>query len=1053
MKKGLLLLLSICLSVLGAHPLASQDLKQTKRPLRAVPAPDLPRYGSAQAFIRDHPGGGLRAHGTQAGTARLLPMGAAARVSLGQKGMKPFSFFLQDVQLLRAPDGTVRWMQGRLGQAEAAVGKNASEAQRADAALAVLQALARALKLDDPARELRLMHAAVDDLGYTHVRFAQTFGGLPVWGRDLYVHFDAQGVAYAVNGAYVPTPRGLDLAPQRAPEDALETVVADLKARGRWAPLSDEDAAWLGLDAPQTRLVIYPVPDGPVRLAFEVALHPNLVEWFSYLVDARTGEILGRIARHCTLRPDPDLGARAHLAGLRRTAPSRSGAFLDATATDLNGVQQSLRVFLEDDGTHFLLSDLRNIGAFTLPDIPRVGGAVTLDANNQDDFTANLTHVTSGDNTWNDPASVSAHVNMAVAYDYYRDTHGRQAINDRDESMISIVHITEEGQPMENAFWNGRIMGYGDGGTVFKPLAGGLDVAVHETTHGVIEHSANLVYQFQPGALNESMADVFGAMVDRGDFLMGEDIIQPGFGSALRDLADPASPGLNPSFRQPAHMNEFVNLGLEDDNGGVHVNSGIPNRAAFLVIDALGHDRAEQIYYRALTRYLTRSSQFGDARMALERAAADLHGAGSAEVLAVRTAFDAVGITDETSGPGDSEGNEVDPAEGTNLIAFLLEDGRVGLADLDALEFSVFDPNDALASTFTQLSTPADGSALYFINSDLKLARIDLATNDVFVFDDLFVAQEGDLWNVAVSPDDNFAVLASAYDNDPFVYITNGVDIAPIPLKAQTSQEGVLDESIVFPDVLSWSPNPALPRVTFDALREVTVGSDQVQFWSIFELDFATGRIFNLLGAQPAGVSVGNITYSNTDPDVVAFNVLDDQTGALSVVVADLASGAFIEVDPGADIDDPERPTFSPDDAQLAFTSVANNQIRLFAFDTGALTSLTFPEAVFHPRWFARAVGTDVEEAEVPERVALHAAYPNPFNPATTVAFSLPQTERVVLRVYNVLGQQVALLLDAVRPPGEHRLAWDASGLPSGTYLLRLHAGDTLQTRKVVLAK
>ncbi len=145
---------------------------------------------------------------------------------------------------------------------------------------------------------------------------------------------------------------------------------------------------------------------------------------------------------------------------------------------------------------------------------------------------------------------------------------------------------------MDNAFWSGTFIAYGDGAEAFDPLAEGLDVAAHEMSHGVIQHTVNLEYRNQSGALNESMADVFGVMVDRGDWRLGEDVVRSRqfFASgALRDMADPhngVSQGRN--GWQPAHMDEFRDLPLSADNGGVHLNSGIPNRACFLIAEAIG---------------------------------------------------------------------------------------------------------------------------------------------------------------------------------------------------------------------------------------------------------------------------------------------------------------------------------------------------------------------------------------------------------------------------------------------------------------------------------
>ena len=151
-------------------------------------------------------------------------------------------------------------------------------------------------------------------------------------------------------------------------------------------------------------------------------------------------------------------------------------------------------------------------------------------------------------------------------------------------------------------------------------------------THGVTQYSANLEYQNQSGALNESWSDVFGALVDTLNWTMGELIVKD-FTSfptgALRDLKNPHNGGTQGSASwQPATMSEYQQLSNDQngDNGGVHINSGIPNHAFYLAATSIGRIKAGQIWYRALTVYLTRTAQFIDARIATEKAATDLYG-------------------------------------------------------------------------------------------------------------------------------------------------------------------------------------------------------------------------------------------------------------------------------------------------------------------------------------------------------------------------------------------------------------------------------------------
>ncbi|MFA5802459.1 MAG: M4 family metallopeptidase [Thermoleophilia bacterium] len=234
-----------------------------------------------------------------------------------------------------------------------------------------------------------------------------------------------------------------------------------------------------------------------------------------------------------------------------------------------------------------------------------------------------------------DSTAQNAHNNIGLTYDYYYNTFSRDSFNGGGAQLTSTVHYSTS---YNNAFWNGSQMTYGDGdGSVFSPLGNALDVVAHELTHGVTQYSANLVYSYQSGALNESYSDVFGVMVDRDDWLMGEDVYTPGTpGDALRSMSNPTTYG------QPDHMNSYVNT--SSDNGGVHTNSGIPNKAAYNVATSIGKDKMEKIWYRTLTVYLDTSSQFVDARDASIQAATDLYGGSSAEVTAVNNGFAAVGI-------------------------------------------------------------------------------------------------------------------------------------------------------------------------------------------------------------------------------------------------------------------------------------------------------------------------------------------------------------------------------------------------------------------------
>lgn len=234
-------------------------------------------------------------------------------------------------------------------------------------------------------------------------------------------------------------------------------------------------------------------------------------------------------------------------------------------------------------------------------------------------------------------AGVDAHFYANKVYDYYLNNFDRDSYDNNGAKIQSIVNY---GKDYNNAAWTGQFMIYGDGdGEQFAPFSGSKDVVAHELTHAVTEKTAQLTYQDQSGALNESFSDVFGYFVDPENWLLGEDIYTPGKdGDALRSLSNPED------YNQPAHMDQYYTG--TDDNGGVHTNSGIPNKAGYLTIKAIGKDKAQEIYYLALTQYLSSNSNFVDAKIALTKAATELYGEDSSEVDAVDKAWNDVGVTE-----------------------------------------------------------------------------------------------------------------------------------------------------------------------------------------------------------------------------------------------------------------------------------------------------------------------------------------------------------------------------------------------------------------------
>jgi bacillolysin len=468
---------------------------------------------------------------------------------------------------------------------------------------------------------LKVKNIETDELGMTHVRFNQAVNGVNVEGSELVVHFNKENEVVLVNGRVNQTVTDalVDTTASLSSEAALKVAKSSVNA--------PEELTY----EPTSELVVYPF-EGKNHTAYKVNVNfmgDEPGNWFVF-VDAKTGEIIDQY------------NGLMHADEMKTQKGAGKGVHGEHRELHITPVKE------ENAGTKFSLADYSHAN---------LGGIVTYDAKN-DNTSSNDTLYVGNSAAFisdYDRAAVDAHYNSEKVYDYFLNEHGRNSLDGKGMAIISKVHY---GKNYNNASWNGRWMTYGDGdGKFMISLSAGLDVAAHEMTHGVITHSANLVYRNQSGALNESFADVFGALVDDSDWEMGEDIMAPeakaNGSTVLRSLSNPNGVVVSNEQRRaystnggvyPDHMDEFYHMPTSVDGGGVHVNSSITNHAAYLIAQDLGREKLGKIYYRALTVYLTPNSNFSDARKAIVQSAVDLYGEGSAEEAAAKSGFDAVGI-------------------------------------------------------------------------------------------------------------------------------------------------------------------------------------------------------------------------------------------------------------------------------------------------------------------------------------------------------------------------------------------------------------------------
>jgi bacillolysin len=941
--------------------------------------------------------------------------------------------------------GTPRYMEFSPSSQGKATAGIPTRSQAISKAASFLETNKSLLKIHDPVAEFSVVSVRTDKHGFTHVRYQQKFQGVEVWAKDIYVHINGKGEVESFNGVYAQTPSTLASVSEKVTStEGIATVQSELKGKGYTEAVPAPYRQVLKYNGPSARKVVWLDRFNVPHLAWFVEVRTGIDHDWYYFVDAISGRVL-----------------RSYDNVDHDGATSSSG-------TDLNGVTRSFGSY-QTSGTYYMIDTAEPMYDAAHSQIPNnaVGAIATLDLKGTDlSAQSQFYFVTSTNNTWSDPSTVSAEYNAAVTYNYYRTVFGRNSIDDSGMTIYSIVHVTENGQSMENAFWNGGLMAYGDGGQVFKPLAGGIDVAAHEMTHGVTQHSANLEYVDQSGALNESMSDAFAVMVDTLNWTIGEtvvkDLVDFPTGS-LRDMADPHNGGSSGSASwQPANMGEFVST--TDDNGGVHTNSGIPNHALYLVATSIGRTEASRIWYRALTDYLTRSSQFVDARIATVQAAADLYGASSGEVTAVKNAWSSVGVTDSVG----SAPPPVSTITGANWLLVTNTDpndpNSLYMARTTISSNSDFSP----LSTTTVLSKPAvadNGSIVIFVDGDHNLRA--LAT-DASNPQETILDTSGVWGSVAIGPGLSSIALTSKYIDTTIYYLDLTSSVSKSFKIVTQSYDGPGAKTALYADEMSFDPSGQL--LLFDSYNEIPgAQGDTLSYWNIDLLNVASGTMVNVFPPQST-INLANPAFSKTSTYRFTFDYWDNSTSSDYVMAADFNTGnSGIVAGPQNVLG---YPSYSADDDTIAYHTMVNYQSALhdgiekmplqsdLLTGTGASVSHTV-DATF-PVWFIIGTrATDVKDGHqtVPNSFSLMQNYPNPFNPSTSISYQLSAASDVNLTVFDVLGRKVATLVNGRQNAGVHTAVFEGGNLPSGVYFCRLSSigreGTVSNTavRKMVLLK
>ncbi|MFF7993140.1 M4 family metallopeptidase [Kitasatospora xanthocidica] len=471
--------------------------------------------------------------------------------------------------------------------------------------------------------------AVVDADGTRHLRYERTFAGLPVLGGDLVVHQKADGTVISVDkatGAQIAVP---SLTPQIPADKAAAQATGAVQSTIGIAADEDESPLTEVHQTGAAKLVVW-ATDGAPRLAYQTTVEGLRADGTPssqlLVTDAATGQVLSTHEQ------------------VRTASGTGNGVFVGTVPLTTTAVT----------------------GGFSLKDASR-GGQSTSDLKGRTSGSGTL--YTDTDNVWGtgtvssgQSAAVDAQYGAAATWDFYKNTFGRSGIRNDGVGAASRVHY---GKNYVNAFWSDQCfcMSYGDGASNTHPLTE-IDVAGHEMTHGVTANTANLNYSGESGGLNEGTSDIFGTMVewyanlstDKPDYLIGEQINLNGNGTPLRYMDQPSKDGASADYWSSSvgsldvHYssgvaNHFFYLLAEGSGAktinGVNYNSPTYNGST---LAGIGRDKAAQVWYKALTTYMTSTTNYAAARTATLKAATDLYGAGSVEYNAVAATWAAVNV-------------------------------------------------------------------------------------------------------------------------------------------------------------------------------------------------------------------------------------------------------------------------------------------------------------------------------------------------------------------------------------------------------------------------
>lgn len=885
----------------------------------------------------------------------------------------------------------------------------------------VLAQIQSVLKIKNDAEEFINLHTETDAQQNQHLKLQQTKNGIIVYGAQAWLHWYANG-EISFNGRTIATPDITDYTFVISQTQAETIAKSDISQKHTFTDNATNTT--FKITPFVAEKIILPIENtNETKLAWHLTIRPDIMHRWEYFIDAKTGEILNKYDHTCAVGP------------------------ATATATDLKGVSRTINTF-NANSKYYMINATKSMftgSNSTLP-VEGTGAIFTMDLLNTKVSNPSYNYVTTTTNSGWPANAVSAHYNASVSFDYFKNKFGRNSIDGRGGDIISFVNVADDdGGGLDNAFWNGAYMFYGNGRTAFKPLARGLDVGGHEMTHGVVQNTANLEYQNESGAINESMADVFGVLIDevgRTNYKIGVDVVQlSAFPSgALRDMQNPHNGGTSissPGYQPERVSEKYTGTG---DNGGVHINSGIPNKAFYLIATGITKAKAEQIYYKALSLYLTKSSKFIDLRIAIVRAATDLYGASSNEVTVVKQSFDAVEIFDGTGGNYQTN-YPTNPGTENMLIV-----------NTDAADNNTLYLTNSSASFFQPLSqvpvnrkasVTDDGTYAYFVGaSDHNIYRVMLNSP----YTQTKLTTDGFWDNIAVSKDGSkLAAISTQIDTSIYVFNLSDGNGYQFILYNPTTAQNVNSGGVLYADMIEWDYTGE--NILYDSYNEIRNNLGQnLSFWDIGIIKVwnkaantpGSGTVMKLFSNLDVGESVGNPTFSKNSPYIISFDYINDNTNAVTIYGVNTETGDIgLVFNNGQTLG---TPSYAPADTKIAFSTINTSSrplIGLINLNSNKITSIStsatgiISEAKW-PTWFAK--GTRVTAVKNNKESIQFSLYPNPTNDKLFIDIKNNTITTAV--IYNLSGA----VMNANYSDDFKNI--DVSNLAKGNYILHIITND-----------